>query len=170
MHNDALEQCPICGGSEFKETNVLWDDLINAWEISPEEVEYINLQQGFQCIGCGANLRSMALAQGLLKAWNGHGFLKEFVSGPNAKDFRVLEINEAGSLSPLLACLPGHKLITYPDSDMMNLPFADSTWDFVVHSDTLEHVPDALRGLSECRRVLRPGGSVFSPFPLSSGG
>ena len=29
---------------------------------------------------------------------------------------------------------------------MMDLPFADCTWDFVVHSDTLEHVPDPLKG------------------------
>jgi hypothetical protein len=118
MHNRTWEQCPICGGSEFKETAVLWDDLINAWEISPEEVEYINLQQGFQCTGCEANLRSMALAQALLKAWNEHEPLQRFVCSPNVKDFRVLEINEAGSLSAFLACLPGHQLINYPDSDI----------------------------------------------------
>ena len=50
MHSHTLEQCgqcPICGGNAFKETPVLWDDLIDAWEISHEEVEYINLQQGF---------------------------------------------------------------------------------------------------------------------------
>ena len=169
MHNHTLEQCPICGGSEFKETNVLWDELNNAWGISHEEVEYINLQQGFQCTGCGANLRSMALAQALLRAWNGHEPLQRFVCSPNVKDFRVLEINEAGSLSAFLACLPGHELITYPGSDMMNLPFADCNWDFVVHSDTLEHVPDPLKGLSECRRVLRPGGVCIFTIPIIVG-
>jgi hypothetical protein len=68
MSKQTLERCPICGGTEFQQTAVLWDELIASWEIASEEVEYVNLQQGFQCTGCGANLRSMALAQALLKA------------------------------------------------------------------------------------------------------
>ena len=169
MPNHILEQCPICGGSEFKQTAVLWDNLIEAWEISQEEVKYIDLQQGFQCTGCGANLRSMALALALLRAWNGRELFQQFVCGPRAKDLKILEINEAGSLAAFLAQMPGHQLVTYPDADMMDLPFGDCTWDFVVHSDTLEHVPDPLRGLSECRRVLRPGGACIFTIPIVVG-
>lgn len=164
-----LEQCPICGGNEFKETAVLWDDLIDAWEISREEVEYINLQQGFQCNGCSANLRSMALALAILRAQNSQELFRQFVCGPSVEDLRILEINEAGSLSAFLARMPGHQLVRYPDADMMNLPFVECTWDFVVHSDTLEHVPDPLKGLSECRRVLRPGGACIFTIPIIVG-
>ena len=103
----------------------------------------------------------MALAQGLLRAWNGHELLQQFVRSPNVEDLKVLEINKAGTLCAFLAQLPFHQLITYPDSDMMNLPFADCTWDFVVDSDTLEHVPDPLKGLSECRRVTSSRTGLF---------
>ena len=103
------------------------------------------------------------------RTWNGHELLQQFVDSPSAKDFRVLEINEAGTLSAFLARLPRHQLIRYPDVDMMNLPIDDCTWDFVVHSDTLEHVPDPLKGLSECRRVLRPGGACIFTIPIIVG-
>src|SRR5262249_32785744 len=38
-------------------------------------------------------------------------------------------------------------------------------FDLVVHSDTLEHVPHPVRGLSECRRVLKPGGFCAFTVP-----
>jgi ubiquinone/menaquinone biosynthesis C-methylase UbiE len=70
----------------------------------------------------------------------------------------VLEINEAGTLSPLLRQLPGHVLTGYPAVDIHSMPYLDATFDLVLHSDTLEHVASPIRALEECRRVLRPGG------------
>ena len=49
---------------------------------------------------------------------------------------------------------------------MMNLQFEDSSFDLIVHSDTLEHILHPVRGLSECRRVLRPGGACAFTVPL----
>jgi SAM-dependent methyltransferase len=52
---------------------------------------------------------------------------------------------------------------------MTALPFADGAFDVVVHSDTLEHVPRPVRGLAECRRVLRPGGFCAFTVPMVVG-
>lgn len=43
------EFCPICGafGRDFEE--VLWQDLILEWELSPAQSAYINRQQGERC-------------------------------------------------------------------------------------------------------------------------
>jgi len=44
------------------------------------------------------------------------------------------------------------------------LPFADSSFDCVVSSGVLEHVPSDVASLYEIRRVLRPGGVFFVTY------
>ena len=70
----------------------------------------------------------------------------------------VLEINEAGLLTQFFKKLKPHKLIEYPDFDMLDLKINTTSYDLVVHSDTLEHVLYPERALSECFRVLRSAG------------
>src|SRR5262245_54046557 len=41
---------------------------------------------------------------------------------------------------------------------MCRLPYPSEAFDLVVHSDTLEHVPEPVTALAECHRVLRPAG------------
>ncbi len=164
-----MAYCPVCGGTDFTDRPILWDALVAAWELAPEERAYVDRQQGTCCSGCGANLRSGALAEALLGAVGGTGTLLDFVATPAAACLEALEINQAGSLSPVLARLPGHHLASYPDLDMQAMPYPDESFDLVVHSDTLEHVPDPLRALSECRRVLRQTGALCFTVPVIVG-
>ena len=46
------------------------------------------------------------------------------------------------------------------------LPFADSLADLVVLQGVLEHVEDAEKTLSECHRVLKPGGLFYTEMPF----
>lgn len=41
-----------------------------------------------------------------------------------------------------------------------NVPFKDNYFDLVVCRSTLHHLPDAVAGLREIKRVLKPGGKV----------
>jgi SAM-dependent methyltransferase len=158
--------CPCCGSDQTQERPILWRALINEWRLASHEVAYINRQQGLQCATCGSNLRSMALATAVLACFGHPGPLGAFVRGESAGRLRVLEVNEAGALTQFLRVVPGHVLVRYPEADLMNLPLEDMTFDLVVHSDTLEHVQRPIRGLSECRRVLRPGGYCAFTVPV----
>lgn len=44
------------------------------------------------------------------------------------------------------------------EGNAMDLPFSDGSFDVVTAIETFYFWPDAVRGLAECRRVLRPGG------------
>ena len=62
---------------------------------------------------------------------------------------------------------------TTPDStrvgvvqgDAMHLPFCDGTFDRVICSEVLEHIPQDLPAMSELARVLRPGGTMAITVP-----
>lgn len=161
-----LECCPACGGKDFTENKVLWKELIDQWELKPDEVEYINRQQGLVCDQCGNNLRSMALAYAILRSYRYAGSLEEFVRSDAAACLDVLEINNAGGLTSFLSGLSGHKLTTYPEYDLESLDIKASSYDLVVHSDTLEHIKNPITALSECRRVLKPKGKCIFTVPI----
>jgi SAM-dependent methyltransferase len=159
-------RCHVCRGTHFGFNRVLWPELIAEWQLSEAEASYIDRQQGVFCASCGSNLRSMALAKAILESHGFPGCLLEFTASDPARSLRVLEINEAGSLSPVFARLPQHQLVTYPQVDMTRLPFGNGAFDLVVHSDTLEHVEFPVTALSECRRVLGDGGRCIFTAPI----
>ncbi|KXK06825.1 MAG: hypothetical protein NBKEAIPA_02588 [Nitrospirae bacterium] len=161
--------CKVCGGRTFAHHDVLWKALIAQWELSASEAQYINVQQGTCCETCGANVRSIALATAILHVRRGAQWLREWVKSPDADECDLLEINEAGTLTDTLSAVRRHRLVRYPQYDMMALPFENESFDLIVHSDTLEHVSDPLQGLRECRRLLRPGGACIFTVPIVVG-
>lgn len=156
--------CPVCGGKRFSAHCVLWSELINTWQLSKDEVTYIDRQQGFQCIECHSNLRSMGLAAAIMDTFSFKGYFHELCASGIA--LQVLEINRAGSLTHHLQRMTGHRLVEYPSYDMQNLDLLSDFYDLVIHSDTLEHIPDPVRGLTECQRVLKPGGHCIFTIPI----
>lgn len=159
--------CPCCGSLALKQIDILWGDLVDVWGLESHEVTYINRQQGYRCMECGSRLRSMALAAWLLHHMGSKGPLSRYVEESGAlQNVPLLEINEAGQLSQFLQKLPGHVLAAYPAVDIQDMQYPSESFGIVVHSDTLEHIADPLRALSECHRVLRPGGVCAFTVPV----
>ena len=46
-----------------------------------------------------------------------------------------------------------------------SLPFPDASLDLVCAFDTIEHIPEEMDVLAECRRILKPGGRLFISVP-----
>lgn len=51
--------------------------------------------------------------------------------------------------------------VDYQVIDIQNIPYQDESFDIVIANMMLYHVPDLHKGLSEVRRVLKPGGSFY---------
>ena len=50
--------------------------------------------------------------------------------------------------------------------DIMALSYGDSTFDEVLCNNVLEHIENPKKAITECRRVLKPGGLFHGEVPL----
>jgi 2-polyprenyl-3-methyl-5-hydroxy-6-metoxy-1,4-benzoquinol methylase len=57
----------------------------------------------------------------------------------------------------------GHALVL--SSDITRLPFKDASFDVVICSEVLEHIPDHIQAAREIIRVLKPGKSLVVSVP-----
>ena len=67
-------------------------------------------------------------------------------------------MRDAGEIAPSLST-------TAANGDATCLPFADGSFDRIIASEVMEHVPDDDAALSELARVLRPGGTIAITVP-----
>jgi SAM-dependent methyltransferase len=174
-----LQHCPACGFSgQFVSKRMLWPELIAQWELPPQWVHWFDQREGRACAQCGCNLRSGQLAQVITNE------VRKMIGARGASldnlfdDRRVLalniaEINSAGTLHPFLSKCPNLRYSEYgstssdiPSESLMGLSYADSSFDLVVTSETLEHVPDLELALREIHRVLKPNAVHIFTVPV----
>jgi ubiquinone biosynthesis O-methyltransferase len=129
--------------------DVVWTEYVPEYEASekhwamfysPEEVQGMAVLDA----GCGTGIFSAVFAR------NGAG--------------RVVGIDiSPGSLETARGLKEKFNLanVSFERQDMLQLPFADGTFDIVWAWGTVHHTTDPLRAISELARVLRPGGSIF---------
>jgi ubiquinone/menaquinone biosynthesis C-methylase UbiE len=58
-----------------------------------------------------------------------------------------------------------HSAQALVQGDAQGLPFADASFDIVISCETIEHVPDPWRAVSEMHRVTRGGGRLYLTTP-----
>src|SRR5262249_20390918 len=98
---------------------------------------------------------------------------RELTEDQRFRDLRVAEINSAGHLHHFLRSLPRLAYSEYGSTrpgvrseDLTALSYPDKSFDLVITSETLEHVPDIDRALREIGRVLKPGGAHAFTVPV----
>jgi ubiquinone/menaquinone biosynthesis C-methylase UbiE len=76
----------------------------------------------------------------------------------------------AADFSDAAVALTNRLLLNQPNfeavvADIQNLPFSDNAFDVVISLETLEHVPEPDKGLSELVRVTKTGGKLIISTP-----
>lgn len=159
--------CPVCGqlaimvfwGSNFRETGL--------------------------CINCRSTCRQRQIAYILCKSlasWKNIS-ISSLSSLRKYSELAIYNTEASGSLHRQLATMPcyvcseyfgvrhspGEMVKSVLHEDLANLSFPDNSFDVVLSSDVLEHVPLPYRAHQEVFRVLKPGGRhIFTvPFHLT---
>lgn len=185
-----VERCSVCGrrAPMLYRRRVVPRRLEELWGLSPRLAAALARKESLDCARCGAKLRARRLASVLLGLYPvgippaPAGSIQEWVGSAEARGLAVAEINGVEGLHGELSRLPhlaysefregvarGEAVEGVRCEDLTRLTYPDGTFDLVVTSETLEHVPDLAAALGEIRRVLKPGGLHVFTVPLLPG-
>jgi ubiquinone/menaquinone biosynthesis C-methylase UbiE len=100
-------------------------------------------------IGCGRGGFSVWLARAATPA------------AQVAMDFSAVAVEKGRQF----ASRANQPAIVWEVGDIQAIPREDASFDTVISCETIEHVPDPARAVSELARVLKPGGRLFLTTP-----
>ncbi len=158
--------------------------LVEFWGLSPALANAFARKESCSCSRCGANLRARRIARAMLSLYpvgpppTPCHSLAQWVDRSESRSLRVAEINRIHGLHEVLVRLPylsssdfhpgsepGSIVDGVRSEDLTRLTYPDESFDVVLTSETLEHVPDLAAALHEIRRVLVPGGRHIFTIP-----
>ncbi|MGI9027258.1 MAG: class I SAM-dependent methyltransferase [Candidatus Saccharimonadales bacterium] len=168
--------CDACGGlGPYKYVPIVKDSLAKEWSLSKDEQIAFSSRESMFCAFCGCSYRLRALAKALVieSGSKKTQSLQESISNGSFNKLKIAEINSCGVLHDILKEAP-HLIHseyqpsdkTTPHQDLTALTYKDNTFDIVLTSDTLEHVPDPVKALSEIYRVLKTDGKHIFTVPM----
>ena len=101
-------------------------------------------------VGCGAGTFTWLLAP-----------LFQRLTGLDVKERQIAEARETAKTKGLD--------IDFRVGSAEAMPFPDASFDVVVFSNSLHHIPGMDRALAEAARVVKPGGLVYAMEPVPAG-
>jgi SAM-dependent methyltransferase len=166
--------CVGCGFKLRRTFPTIWDGLSNEWGLTTELRRQMDLRESTLCARCRTNARAQGIGRALLNDLaKRHAIKAETVRALAAmdlpRDLRIAEINALPGLHKHFAKMPNAVCSEYGGDnheDLMALSYPDETFDYVLTSDSLEHVPDFDVALNEIRRVLKPEGQHIFTIPV----
>jgi hypothetical protein len=166
---DERGHCSVCGAdTRF---------ALNSWILPPtaadewgaEWVEPFARRETLLCARCSSSLRVRRLADVLLSHYAETATsIGALVEEPGFRALDIAEINAVGEMHAWLAGLPRLRHSEYGagGEDIQALSYVDESFDLVLTSETLEHIPDWRKAVAETHRILRPGGRHVFTVPL----
>ena len=170
------EKCPVCGAVEVTLFRPVVGQLLKEqWQLDSEWLGYFNQREGQICISCGASVRVRQLARVLVQVVLDQKnksccSVRDGVAAGIFESLKLAEVNACGALHKFLKRIPCLAYSEFLPEDpsvkhqnLLSLTYPDDSFDLLLHSDTVEHVPDVDQAFAEIWRVLKPGGvCVFS--------
>lgn len=163
-----MRSCSVCSSqfSNFLPLPSHYFEMLNELNVSYSLDDFETLNTGqYSCPRCAASDRDRLYAL----------FVKTFVRQPEGRPLRILDIAPAPLLSQFLRNIPD---IQYRSADLfspladdiidimdMHI-YADNSFDFIVCSHVLEHVPDDGKAIAELYRVLDKNGLAILMVPI----
>lgn len=169
--------CEACGAyGPYIYKPVVTDILAKEWSLNKDEQKAFSSRESMACMFCGCTYRLRALAQTIVLETGKEPrvSLEELIEETGLSDYSIAEINSCGVLHGILQkaknlrhseYMPTDKSIEH--QDLSHLTYDDASFDLVLTSDTLEHVPDPRLALKEIYRVLKPGGKHIFTIPVT---
>jgi SAM-dependent methyltransferase len=158
-----IRACPVCSGPvrTFKplDPSYLEEWTRSGFPYGARDFETLNARE-YECRHCNASDRDRLYALWLERHSPGGSLLDVGPSAPLQgllrSRFEYVSLDAAEGADE--------------QGDVQSLPFDDDSFDAILCSPVLEHVPDDRRALNELRRVLRPGGwgIVMAPICLAA--
>jgi SAM-dependent methyltransferase len=185
-----FERCSVCGRLRpmVYRRRVIPRRLEERWGLTSRLAAAFARKESCDCAHCGSKLRARRLAQALLSLYPVGSppapvpSLEQWVEQPATQALRIAEINRIDGLHDQLVRLPhftgsdydpafepGASGSSAPSQDLTRLTYPDSSFDVLLTSETLEHVPDLDAALREIDRVLVPGGRHVFTIPILPG-
>jgi SAM-dependent methyltransferase len=148
------------------------------WFLKIEE----NLRESCLCQKCGSTnrQRQLAMISAVCAGCGDRGFFPSLPQLAHHGSLAIYNTESSGPVHDQLSISPGYTCSEYfgpeyrsgetvrgvPHQDLQSCSFADESFDLVLSSDVLEHVPDPYQAHREIFRILKKGGlHVFTvPF------
>jgi 2-polyprenyl-3-methyl-5-hydroxy-6-metoxy-1,4-benzoquinol methylase/glycosyltransferase involved in cell wall biosynthesis len=180
--------CIVCGShSSFRfDPTIITLQLQKAWGISDNVVDAFNRKESMFCSSCGASLRIRRLTAVLIQTFAGVRvsgiFCQSFAELLRNEEFRRLRIAEINACGTLHEYLKEHPNLFYSEwlphaksgevhdgvrcEDLQRLTYPENYFDFILTSETLEHVSDPDKAWQEIHRTLKAGGYHIFTIPV----
>lgn len=147
-----------------KKTNVTFSDKWRRFQNYGMQSDHQEFLFQWYCEKLGFQSRAelenfYAGKRAVLEVGPGSGFNTRFMAENSSGDVFAADISEAavttyGNTSDLENC---HVV----QADLMDLPFDDGTFDFIIADGVLHHTPDTRAAVEALYRKLAPGGQFF---------
>ena len=185
-----VERCSACGQIRpmLYYRRIIPNRLVELWGLTPRQAAALAHKESDFCSACGAKQRARRIASVLLELYpvgapqspTRAASLREWTRDPAIRRLRVAEINRVDGLHEALRELPNFEASDYVpgaapgasadgvrNEDLCRLTYPDASFELIVTSETLEHVPDLRKALAQIHRALAPGGRHVFTAPVA---